>query len=60
MVIDEPELAFHADRASDRHVHPLLGLATYGPYSRSTLAAVADPIRLAVISPIKLVGAVDR
>lgn len=47
----EPDLAFHPDRPEDRSPHPLLGLVNFGPFSRSTLNAVLDPIRVAVIVP---------
>jgi len=46
----EPDLAFHPDRPEDRHVHPLVGLEKYGPYSRATVGQVQDPIRVATIS----------
>lgn len=49
--ISEPELAFHPERQQDRHLHPLLGLVQFGPYSRS-LNRVIDPIRIAAIAPI--------
>lgn len=47
----EPLLLFHPDRRGDTDIHPLRGLATFGPYSRSIRAWVADPIRIAVICP---------
>ena len=50
-VIPEPDLAFHAERLSDRGAHPLLGLAQYGPYSRSLPHVVIDPIRVALVVP---------
>ena len=46
--LQEPKLSFHPDRASDRHIHPLLGLLRFGPYSSGL---VPDPIRVATISP---------
>ncbi len=49
--VAEPALAFHAERAADRHVHPLIGLVQHGPYSRSLPHLVIDPIRIAVIAP---------
>src|SRR5574341_815470 len=49
--IVEPNLLFHPDRKEDCSSHPLLGLAQYGPYSRSTINSVLDPIRVAVIAP---------
>jgi hypothetical protein len=47
----EPELAFHPTRGSDRDVHPLSGLIKFGPYSRSLVNAVLDPIRVALVGP---------
>src|SRR5882724_2013188 len=49
--IGEPELKFHPERPGDTHTHPLRGLVAFGPYSRSVLGAVTDPIRLALIAP---------
>jgi hypothetical protein len=49
--VDEPELLFHPDRAQDRHVHPLLGLLEFGPFSRALINSVVDPIRVATIYP---------
>ncbi len=49
--IAEPELLFHPFRLDDRHRHPLLGLLEFGPYSRSTINTVLDPIRVAIIAP---------
>lgn len=51
MLIPEPELAFHPEREEDRHEHPLQGLLQYGPYSRSLINQVVDPIRVAAILP---------
>lgn len=47
----EPELAFHPDREQDRSVHPLAGLLEFGPYSRSLVNAIIDPIRVATLAP---------
>lgn len=44
----EPLLAFHPERISDRHIHPLRGLIQFGPYSSGMLP---DPIRVATIAP---------
>lgn len=38
-VLDEPLLAFDAERADARHLHPLRGLAELGPHSRASFAA---------------------
>jgi len=49
--LPEPELIFHSERDQDRDVHPLRGLVRYGPYSRSLIAGVFDPIRVGLIGP---------
>jgi hypothetical protein len=46
--LPEPKLAFHADRSSDREVHPLRGLLRFGPYSSGL---VPPPIRVATLAP---------
>ncbi len=56
----ERELLFHPERKEDRHPHPLLGLTYYGPYSRSTVSSLIDPIRVAVIAPFGGLRDVDR
>jgi hypothetical protein len=52
-VIPEPLLAFHPTREEDRGVHPLEGLRQFGPYSRSLVPGVPDPIRIATIAPAR-------
>jgi len=49
--IPEPQIIFHPERVEDRDIHPLKGLYKFGPYSRSQINHVIDPIRLAVIAP---------
>ena len=49
--LGEPNLIFHPDRVEDKHPHPLLGLLQYGPFSRSVINCVMDPIRVAVMTP---------
>lgn len=44
----EPMLSFHPTRPSDCSLHPLEGLAKYGPYSSGL---VPDPIRIATLAP---------
>ncbi len=56
----EPDLLFHPDRKEDRSPHPLLGLTQFGPYSRSTVNNVLNPIRLAVITPQGGLRELDR
>ena len=58
--ISEPDLLFHPDRPEDRSPHPLLGLTNYGPYSRSTVNNVLNPIRVAVITPNAGLKEIDR
>lgn len=58
-VLAEPQLAFHPDRADDRSAHPLKGLVSYGPFSRSTVNAVLDPIRAAAITPARGLRVID-
>jgi hypothetical protein len=50
-VLPEPVLAFDAERASARHIHPLRGLSEFGPYSRGSFAAFRDSVRVATIAP---------
>jgi hypothetical protein len=58
--LSEPDLAFHSDRAEDRSPHPLVGLVNFGPFSRSLVNHVLDPIRLAVIAPHGGLRPIDR
>jgi hypothetical protein len=51
-LIDEPDLSFHPDRQVDKSKHPLIGLMKFGPYSRSLINHVVDPIRIASIFPL--------
>ena len=50
-VLPEPELCFNARQPTDREKHPLRGLLEYGPFSSSIIPAVANPIRVAMVSP---------
>ena len=58
--IPEPKLSFHPDRAGDCHKHPLKGLIEFGPYSRSLINNVVDPIRIAFIVPNDTRGMISR
>lgn len=49
--LPEPELLFHPARLDDTSKHPLEGLLKFGPFSRSTLSPIVDPIRVAIIAP---------
>jgi hypothetical protein len=50
-VLAEPELLFHCDRFQDKSTHPLRGLLDFGPYSRSQINSVIDPVRVALVTP---------
>lgn len=50
-VAKEPLLSFHPSRREDSDVHPLKGLRQFGPYSRSLVNNVMDPIRVGLIVP---------
>jgi hypothetical protein len=49
--LSEPELAFHPEREQDRSAHPLRGLLEFGPFSRSLVNPLLDPIRVATLAP---------
>lgn len=51
MELPEPELLFHPDRPQEIEVHPLRGLLRFGPYSRSLIQSVVDPIRVGIVAP---------
>lgn len=50
-IASEPKLAFHPDRREDSDEHPLKGLREYGPYSRSLVNSIVDPVRVGLIVP---------
>ncbi len=56
-VLNEQELRFGSDDLRAVDAHPLKGLLRFGPYSQDKLAAIADPIRVAIIAPA---GQVER
>jgi hypothetical protein len=58
--LPEPQLAFHPERQQDRSPHPLGGLLEFGPYSRSLLNPVLDPIRVATLAPRGESGGLTR
>ncbi|WP_394438981.1 hypothetical protein ACGGKE_14720 [Sphingobium naphthae] len=47
----EADLVFHPDRTADRDIHPLRGLARFGPYSNAFFTS--NPIQIATIAPHK-------
>ena len=59
-VLKERELRFGADDPNAISVHPLQGLLQFGPYSRDKLAAIADPIRIAIVAPAGRVNQIEN
>jgi hypothetical protein len=57
--IPEPDLLFGPDSTSVDS-HPLHGLNRFGPFSKSLLGAVNDPIRIAIIGPTDAVRPVQE
>ena len=51
VVLDEPRLRFGSNHPRDTDIHPMRGLLRFGPYSKDKLAAVPNPIRIAMIAP---------
>ncbi len=49
ILLSEPRLSFHPTRHNETDIHPLRGLAKYGPYSKGLL--VPNPIRVATLAP---------
>lgn len=59
-LLNEPELLFHPDRSGDIDIHPLEGLLKYGPYSRSLINNVLDPIRVGLVVPPQTRGVIKN
>jgi len=51
MLLDEPLLSFSPTDASQQHVHPLRGLASFGPYSKGTFSGYTSEVRIATVGP---------
>ena len=49
--LDEPLLAFSSVNPSEVDAHPLRGLVNHGPYSKNSLAAHTDEVRVAIVGP---------
>ena len=47
--LSEPELIFDPESSEARDIHPLRGLAAFGPYSEQTLGASIQPLRIACV-----------
>jgi hypothetical protein len=50
-LLDEPELAFSPANPQEIDVHPLRGLANYGPFTRSAFGAFTPRLRIATVGP---------
>lgn len=51
VVFKEPRLSFSCTDARAVNEHPLIGLCQFGPFSSSQIAAIPDPIKIALITP---------
>ena len=49
--LQEPFLAFSSANPSEVDAHPLRGLLEHGPYSKNSLAAYSDSVRVAIVGP---------
>jgi hypothetical protein len=49
--LDEPLLVFNAGHPEAKDVHPLRGLASFGPFSSASIPAYTPRIRVATIGP---------
>lgn len=49
--LDEPLLAFSSSDPGVYHAHPLVGLATLGPYTRTVFPAFTPQVRVAIVGP---------
>src|SRR4051812_12014470 len=47
--LTESELLFHPEHTDQVHIHPLVGLRTYGPYSQARISQVLNPLRVAFV-----------
>lgn len=50
-LLDEPLLSFSPTDPRQQHVHPLRGLAKFGPYSKGSFAGYSSAVRVATIGP---------
>lgn len=49
--LEEPLLAFSSSSAERFHRHPLVGLATLGPYTRTSMPTFTPEVRVAIVGP---------
>lgn len=50
-LLDEPLLAFASNKKESTHLHPLLGLLRFGPYTNSAFKPYTPALRVATIGP---------
>jgi hypothetical protein len=50
-LLDEPDLSFSPSDATHVDVHPLRGLANFGPYSKGSFGSFTSRIRVATVGP---------
>lgn len=50
-LLTEPALAFSPDDANARDIHPLRGLANFGPLSKHAIARFSPQLRVALVGP---------
>ena len=60
IVLREQLLRFGSTNPRAVDLHPLQGLLRFGPFTRDKLAAIVDPIRVAIIAPHGQVNRVEN
>lgn len=50
-LLDEPDLSFSPSDATQVDVHPLRGLANFGPYSKGSFGGYTSRVRVATVGP---------
>ncbi len=50
-LLEEPVLSFSPDRPSEADIHPLRGLAKFGPYSERSFGTYTPVLRVALVGP---------
>ena len=58
--LTEPRLLFDSEDENAVALHPLRGLAEYGPFSRNQLGVVPNPIKVATIAPSAQTGVLAK
>jgi len=59
-VLKEPRLSFSCTDMRAASEHPLIGLSQYGPFSSSQLAAIPNPIKIALVAPFRRTNELKR